>query len=192
MIEIERKWLVPDNVILQDIGSKIGYHEIRIEQFYIYQSATIEIRCRESVTDWGVPKYTMHTKQTRSINDAYLDREEVIYKITAQDYRALEARKVGNTIVKWRKEYAVRTNPDDPSTSLSVCDDYFMEQLKGLRLIEVEFDSREKAEKFDINSIFKYNGQLIEVTDNPIFNNSHLINYKMTEDWSGDSVLVKM
>lgn len=143
-IEIERKYLVnnlPDNLD--------SYPSKDITQAYIDMEP--EVRIRKLGDDYFLTKKS----------DGTIKREEIEVSITKQEYEEYLLTIINNKIEKTR--YYIPVN-----AALAELDIY-VGVLEGLKVVEVEFDSMEDAEKFIEPDWF---GQ--EVTDDKKYKNKNL------------------
>lgn len=127
--EIERKFLVDLENIPYDI---LKLPRLEISQGYLTRDPAIRVR---SIGD----KFYMTFKGK---TDDSLVRREVELPITQEAYEALMGHKATMKIRKNR--YFV----DEAGQKFEI--DIFEDNLKGLAFLEVEFESREEAEKFSV------------------------------------------
>lgn len=128
--EVERKWLIDKN----KIPLKLSNAEIlEIEQTYISFSPEIRVRKINNGEE-----YTFAVKTNMTVDG--LVRSEMEENITKEEYNSLIKKKEGNTIYKTRYQFFNEGN--------IYAIDIFDGKLEGLAYLEIEFLSREEAEKF--------------------------------------------
>lgn len=145
-VEIERTWLVPGDAPLDRARSSVD-----IRQGYLAITSETEVRVRASGATCLLTVKTGHG----------LKRGEVELPITTEQFDALWPATTGARVVKMRH-------------TIRVCDhlaevDIFADDLAGLVLVEVEFDSSDAAEAFEPPGWF---GR--ELTDTHGWNNASL------------------
>ena len=150
-LEIERKFLINRADIPEDFLSKAD--QFQIVQTYISYSPEVRVR---RIDHNGSRWYTFTMKLPK--DDTGLSRAELEFYISQKVYQDLVKKRVGNTIKK------IRYQSEDISVDM-----YWDDNLSGLIVAEIEFDSIEKAESFqppkwfgkDITSDKRYkNGRL--------------------------------
>jgi CYTH domain-containing protein len=143
-MEIERKFLV------NKIPSPLDAYKCRkIEQAYLCTSPVV--RVRRDNDDYYL------TYKSKGL----LEREEYNLPLTSESYEHLKEKADGIIITKNRYEI--------PFNEYIIELDIFEGKYKGLVLAEVEFETREDAEKFSPPAWFKE-----DVTLNPEYSNSFL------------------
>lgn len=152
-LEIERKFLVDVNKIPYDL---LTLEKKEIEQGYILHNPAIRIRAISN------SEYYMTFK---SNTDNSLVRNEIEFKISKEAYSKLIGREDINKISKNR----YITFENNKKFELDV----FKGNLEGLACLEVEFDSVEEANSFNVPSWVKK-----EVTNDTRYTNSELSKLK--------------
>ena len=143
-MEIERKFLMkklPEN--LND------YSSTEISQGYISISPAVRIRQRND-------KYFLTIK-----SGGLMERIEVEKDITRKEFEELSTIVKGNVIKKTR--YLI------PFQNHTIELDVFHDKFEGLIMAEIEFESTEEAEKFNMPDFF-----YMDVTENPAYQNSSM------------------
>ena len=153
-IEIEKKWLIDPQNINYDLSDAKVYD---IEQTYINFSPEMRVR---RVNDGKQYSFTLK----RNMTEDGLQRDEVDFLITEDEYNNLVKKKEGKTIYKTR--YKIM----DKNQVIAI--DIFKGELEGLAYMEIEFTSVEEA-----NSYETPNWVIKDVTDDIRYKNAHLSQY---------------
>ena len=149
MYEIERKFLV--SYIPEEI---YNYNHSIIIQSYLSKNPVIRIR---KIDD----DYFLTYK-----SKGLLKRKELNYPITKEDFYQLLA----------KRKYISKKRYFYPYSKYLIELDVFLDELDGLIIAEVEFDSEEDAKEF-VQPAWFYK----EVTNNPSYQNSNLITRRPNE-----------
>lgn len=152
-MEIERKFLVSDKSLNLD---RVKEWFI-IEQYYLSYLPEIRLRCK---TDMNNQKKCYITIKS----DGDLIREEKEIEIPIVIYIQLKDCHLGNIIVKKR---CLINLDNDLLAEL----DFYLDNLEGLQVVEVEFNSKEEADNFN-NCIPSWFGQ--EITYDKKYKNKNL------------------
>lgn len=151
-MEIERKFLVNDKINLMDLSK---YEKEEITQYYLFKNPEMRIRkCGEKfyVTYKGAGDL-QRIEQETDVSPVFFEK--------FKDYCK------GQVIYKTRYKIPL-------ANSLVAEVDFYHSYLKGLRIVEIEFDSVEQANAFkDFPDFF---GE--EVTNNPKYKNKNLSRLK--------------
>ena len=158
-MEIERKFIA-GNI------NYSNYPNYLIEQGYIAKNKEYKIRVRKVIKD-NDTMYTL-TYKKRISEDVNIN-SELELEIDEDIYNQLLSKRDGNIIKKNR--YLI------PFNNLTAELDIFDDKLKGLKLVEVEFKSRE-----EYNSFKKPIWFLDEVTNDSKFSNSNLTEINSLKD----------
>ena len=154
-IEIERKFLLSPCSIKRFLREqKIRYLKIPIEQFYIRSDSEGVERYR------GVKGRYIHTIK----RGAGLSREEIEHFVSKSEYKSAK-RGATNIIKKIRYRFDI----DRYSFEL----DIFKGSLKGLNMLEIEFDSIDEANSFKMPKMLQ-SIIISEVTEDRRFTNGFL------------------
>ena len=133
-LEIERKWLVKDEILKKQDSIHLEDFDYRdISQGYL--CAVPVIRIRKSIKKSGESHYMLSYK-----GRGLLEREEYNLPLTEEAYRLLKGKIEGRIIVKRR--YLL------PYGEHRIEWDVFKGDLTGLMYAEVEFSSTPEAEEF--------------------------------------------
>lgn len=151
MSEIERRFLVSGRPDELPDGAELESEGTEIRQAYVAIDHPVSVRVRKKGSD-----YTIGIKSGRG-----LERGEVEVDVGAAEFEELWDTAQGRTIEKRRYEIPV----GDHTAELDV----FAGPLEGLVLVEVEFDDRDQAERFEPPLWF---GR--DVTDEPGWSNAEL------------------
>ena len=146
-MEIERKYLIEKEQLPKNL-SDYPFH--RIEQGYLCTSPVVRIRRQDD-------EYFLTYK-----SKGLMAREEYNLPLTQEAYEHLKSKADGLVISKTR--YLI---PLDDKRTAEL--DIFEEDLKGLVIVEVEFDSVEEANAFTSPDWF---GE--DVTNSGKYHNSYL------------------
>lgn len=153
-IEIEKKWLIKN----EDIPIKLSNaKKFKIEQTYINFSPEMRVR---RINDGERYTFTLKTNMT---NDG-MQRDEIEFEISKEEYENLITKKEGNTIYKTRYQLLYEGQ--------IIAIDIFEDDLKGLAYLEIEFENKEEAEKFETPS-----WAIKDVTDDINYKNGYLARY---------------
>ena len=159
--EIERKWL-PEKGLVETIMNRV--RPVQIEQAYLCREPVIRIRKEGD-------RYYMTYKGAGT-----LCREEANLPLNEAAYQELLPKHSGIVITKNRynllyKELFPQTDPAvrGPEGDLFMELDVFEGEHQGLVILEVEFDSKESAERFAAPDVF---GR--DVTGQKEYTNSYL------------------
>lgn len=167
-MEIERKFLIKKNAFELD-----KYNYIDIQQAYISTSPVIRLRKREEYSiqsqSYTAKEYILTVK-----SKGMLSRQEFELALSFEDYTKLLEKVEGNIITKRR--YLI---PLDKEHTLEL--DYFMNMFEGLVMGEIEFDSEDDANKYNLPNFI-----LREVTFDKRFHNSNMSS--MTEKQALDLI----
>ncbi len=157
-VEIERKFALAS---LDDIPNSLPIiGERKLTQAYLEITDEREVRVRKT-EEYGQISYEL-TVKTKLDDDANgLARGEVTEVITEEQFNQAVRRRIGNAIEKTRLTFALDGN------ELEV--DVYKGALTGLLSAEIEFDSKEASEQFEVPS---WLGQ--EVTGRKDFKNQQL------------------
>ena len=158
-MEIERKFIA-GNI------NYSNYPNYLIEQGYIAKNKEFKIRVRKVIKN-NDTKYTL-TYKKRIIEDVNIN-SELELEIDEDIYNQLLSKRDGNIIKKNR--YLI------PFNNLTAELDIFLDKLKGLKLVEVEFKNREEYNNFKKPIWF-----LDEVTNDSKFSNSNLTEINSLKD----------
>lgn len=149
-LEIERKWLVKDEILKKQDCIHLEDFDYRdISQGYL--CAVPVIRIRKSIKKSGESHYMLSYK-----GRGLLEREEYNLPLTAEAYESLKGKIEGRLIEKRR--YIL------PFGKYKIELDIFKGKLEGLIYAEVEFPSKEEAENFSAPEWF--NRELTEESGN--------------------------
>ena len=147
-LEIERKWLVKDEILKKQDSIHLEDFDYRdISQGYL--CAVPVIRIRKSIKKSGESHYMLSYK-----GRGLLEREEYNLPLTAEAYESLKGKIEGRLIEKRR--YIL------PFGKYKIELDIFKGKLEGLIYAEVEFPSKEEAENFSAPEWFNR-----ELTEEP-------------------------
>lgn len=163
--EIERKFVIDPEKLPADMKGRSKIYEI--VQTYINYSPEIRVRKINDKT------YYFNVKRPK--DDTGLAREEIQFRITAEDYETLRKKRVGSTIYKTRYQFY------EGDTYVFV-DVYTSRKLEGLVVAEVEFESAEAAAAFTPPQWF---GK--DVTEDSRYKNQNLARYGMPGEEKGES-----
>jgi len=154
-LEIERKWLVKDEILKKQDSIHLEDFDYRdISQGYL--CAVPVIRIRKSIKKSGESHYMLSYK-----GRGLLEREEYNLPLTAEAYESLKGKIEGRLIEKRR--YIL------PFGKYKIELDIFKGKLEGLIYAEVEFPSKEEAENFSAPEWFNR-----ELTEEPGNSNADL------------------
>ena len=154
-LEIERKWLVKEEILKKQDCIHLEDFDYRdISQGYL--CAVPVIRIRKSIKKSGESHYMLSYK-----GRGLLEREEYNLPLTAEAYESLKGKIEGRLIEKRR--YIL------PFGKYKIELDIFKGKLEGLIYAEVEFPSKEEAEKFSAPEWFNR-----ELTEEPGNSNADL------------------
>lgn len=154
-LEIERKWLVKDEILKKQDCIHLEDFDYRdISQGYL--CAVPVIRIRKSIKKSGESHYMLSYK-----GRGLLEREEYNLPLTAEAYESLKGKIEGRLIEKRR--YIL------PFGKYKIELDIFKGKLEGLIYAEVEFPSKEEAENFSAPESFNR-----ELTEEPGNSNADL------------------
>ena len=154
-LEIERKWLVKDEILKKQDSIHLEDFDYRdISQGYL--CAVPVIRIRKSIKKSGESHYMLSYK-----GRGLLEREEYNLPLTAEAYESLKRKIEGRLIEKRR--YIL------PFGKYKIELDIFKGKLEGLIYAEVEFPSKEEAENFSAPEWFNR-----ELTEEPGNSNADL------------------
>lgn len=150
-VEIERKFLVKDEIAMEYMGKvkkgELNCHEI--EQAYLTTDPVVRVRKSDD-------EYYMTYK-----GKGMIEREEYNLPLTKEAYETLASKADGNVISKTRILI--------PYDKYTIELDVFKAPFDYIRMAEVEFDSREEADNFIAPDWF-----LEEVTNNREYHNSNM------------------
>ena len=142
-MEIERKWkvLLNQSLCIEMIDILFNTDISNIEQYYIYSHNNIQIRCRK-ITNNNNIKYLKTFKQGFGLER--IEHEEIINK---ERYIKNMKLQKGNIIKKIRRTCKL----NDYTIEI----DYYLEpyEVNNLIIIEIEFENKYQAEKFNISEI---------------------------------------
>ncbi len=148
--EVERRFLVPTDVEVSASSS-----ERQLMQGYLAVDGSVSVRLRRSDDTWVLCVKGGHglirTEVERDVSDAEAD---AMWPLTE-----------GRRISKVRRRIGL-------AGGLTAELDEFGDELAGLRIVEVEFDSAHDAERFEPPSWFG-----TEVTDDSRWSNSNLAQF---------------
>ncbi len=156
MKEIERKFLLPPCRISKFLHKcDIEYRALLIEQFYLLSDESRAERYRK------MGKRYFHTvKEGRGLvkeeHETSIDKD--LYILKKREYNARPLKKIRYIFRADKKEFVI---------------DSFKKELKGLNVLEIEFESEEEARAFELPP-FLAKIVLAEVTDDPDFTNARL------------------
>lgn len=153
-IEIEKKWLIDKNKIPLELSNAEVFE---IEQTYISFSPEIRVRKINNGEEYSFAVKTSMTADG-------LERKELEENITEEEYNSLIKKKEGNTIYKTRYQFLYEGN--------IYAIDIFEGQLEGLAYLEIEFASKEEANKFN-----KPDWVIKDVTNDIRYKNGFLARY---------------
>lgn len=154
-IEIEKKFLLSPCSMKRFLGERrIRYAKVPIEQFYIRSDDESAERYRK------IGGRYIHTIKRGS----GLRREEIETEVSKKEYMDAK-RNASNIIIKTRCRFEL----DGYNFEL----DIFKGSLKGLNLLEIEFDSLESADSFKMPDILNQ-VVICEVTEDKRFTNGFL------------------
>lgn len=159
-VEIEKKWLIRKDDIPYDLSKA---EKTVIEQTYI--SFEPEMRVRK-LNDGQM--YTTAVKTNMTTDGMVRDEEE--YVISKEEYDILVQNKQGNTIYKTRYQFLDRGDV--------IAIDIFSGDLEGLAYMEVEFTSKEEADKYE-EPVWAVK----DVTDDKNYKNGYLARYGIPESF---------
>lgn len=143
-MEIERKFLI------KKLPELSNYKFVDIEQGYLSASPVVRIRKKGD-------KYILTYK-----GEGLMAREEIEAALTEDAYEHLKEKIDGNLIVKRR--YFI------PFEKYTIELDIFSGHMDGLIMAEVEFESIEEANSFELPDWFD-----CDVTDDPRYHNCNMI-----------------
>ena len=130
--EIERRWLIKKEDIPFDLNAILREDQ---EQSYLDNNPEIIIR-RNNMGE----SFYIASKSNKRENGLVKDKTEKT--ILEKDYNELYEEKQGNTIIKSR---LITT---DPETELTYVMDLYSNELSGIEILEIEFNSIEEANNF--------------------------------------------
>ncbi len=130
--EIERRWLIKKDDIPFDLNAILREDQ---EQSYLDNNPEIIIR-RNNMGE----SFYIASKSNKRENGLVKDKTEKT--ILEKDYNELYEEKQGNTIIKSR---LITT---DPETELTYVMDLYSNELSGIEILEIEFNSIEEANNF--------------------------------------------
>lgn len=154
-IEIERKFIIDINKLPFPLEN---YEKLEIEQTYLATPINSRVRC--------INNNIYYFTQKNDIAGDIYSRQEFEKEITREEYDSFLKNKVGNTIYKDRYKIPYIHN------NLILEIDIYKENLSGLTIMEVEFNSHDDVTSFVIPDFV-----VREVTDNPDYKNSYLALY---------------
>ena len=171
-IEIEKKWLIDPNKVPYDLSNAKVYE---IEQTYINFSPEIRVR---KVNNGKQYSFTLKKNMTED----GLQRDEVDFLITEEEYSSLVKKKEGNTIYKTR--YKIM----DENQVVAI--DIFKGDLKGLAYMEIEFANVEEANAYgtpkwiikDVTDDIRYKNAYLAQFGNPTMENEAKVRYVSMDD----------
>ncbi|MBR3349339.1 MAG: CYTH domain-containing protein [Solobacterium sp.] len=143
-MEIERKFLIAQ------LPQLSGYRKIIMSQHYLSVDPVMRIRKADE-------RYIFTYKSGEG-----MVRQEEEFDISEHDFERLLARRIGNGVYKTR--YVIPLNE-----KLRAEVDVYEKQLKGLCVVEVEFENEQEAKAFTPPAWF---GK--EVTEDPSYTNAML------------------
>lgn len=129
MKEIERKFILKDTSILNSLDY------IKYKRYFLYLDENIEIRIQRKGD-----KYEFE----RKISNSQLQAEKQKFELTENEFEELKKKSIYSLK---RKSYLYLKEPE---ISIKI----YEEDFKGLNRIEVEFNSVEEAESFEIPNWF--------------------------------------
>lgn len=131
-LEIERKFLVD----AENLPSQVASPDKKYTIVQTYVSLSPEIRVRRI----GASSYTYHFAIKMPRDETGLSRAEIDFAIDKQAYEYLLEMKMGETIYKTRYQFY------EGNTYVYL--DVYSEQLEGLAVVEVQFESVKEADAF--------------------------------------------
>lgn len=156
--EIERKFILEDGMgeTILKMARDSEHEEEQLEQFYI--SLEPEVRLRKSIGS-RKEEVTLTIKSGKGI-----ERTEVEIPMEIDRYDALKSQAIGHVIKKTRTTLTGIKNP------ISI-DKYNMEgnPMNGMMVAEVEFDTIDEANNYQVPSLFG-----AEVTEDERYKNKNL------------------
>ena len=158
-IEIEKKWLIDKNNIKYDLSNAKVYE---IEQTYINFSPEMRVR---KVNNGKQYSFTLKKNMTED----GLQRDEIDFLITEDEYNNLVKKQEGNTIYKTR--YKIM----DKDQIVAI--DIFRGELEGLAYMEIEFANTKEA-----NEYITPNWVIKDVTDDIRYKNAYLAQYGIPKE----------
>lgn len=156
-MEIERKFVLKDATVLRSLyNNKVTIYKSNITQFYTEITKNSEIRYRNKDDIYYL---------TNKIGSS-LEREEFEVVVSKNEYKLAKPKRISSLIEKQRYEFTL----DGIKHSIDV----YQGKLSGLFIMEIDFDTKEQALNFTVNSCFE---NIIEVTDDERYKNKNLSLY---------------
>lgn len=167
--EIERKFIISPSSLEEIKGSLPLIEERKITQAYLEITDEREVRIRKTEKN-GKVSYECTVKTKLDDDKNGLVRGEVTEAITAEKFDEAVQKHIGNVINKIRLAFALDGN------TLEV--DVYQGDLEGLLSAEIEFNSTEASENFEIPAWLNH-----EVTDRKDFKNQQLALHGIPQDY---------
>jgi len=153
-IEIERKFLISK---MPDLSK---YQSIKYERYYIYRDDAVEMRIQKKGSKFEIERKEMVNK---------LSTKKTRLDISESEFEKLKT--FGSDVII-RESYNLSFNPD---ISIKV----YHGKYEGLKKVEVEFNSEEEAESFQVpdwygdeitDSIVSRDSKLLDLSEDEIKN----------------------